>query len=419
MIYRDNYKELLARQRGKQIEVKRLNGCKLRIQRYVRLEREIQIFLRIKYGSGLCLRSSQNEHSHTHGNHQPRDLYSLLDLDAETCSNISPDEIKLAYRKLALVHHPDINKDEKSLQRFKLASEAYNILMDPDLRRRYDALGMQSLDLKTYRSLHEHCGTLENAMTGNWNGGRSEQGSDVFTVLGLTLAETVTGGLKTVSFRAPSLCTSCQGSGMANGVLQQYNCSICNGLGKVLRTEWAFTVTVKAVQRGPCPGCSGNMLQPPGICTSCAGSGLVMSERSIMVNVPAGVEDVNVLRLREEGGVGKYGGKAGDLYVRFQVHKDSALQRVGADLYSQISLHLFDALLGCNISVDTPRGERILEIPEGTQHGDKLVLQNAGVAITSGGTVERGHHYFNVQLVIPNGDAMLEEERLLLRQSLF
>jgi molecular chaperone DnaJ len=184
----------------------------------------------------------------------------------------------------------------------------------------------------------------------------------------------------------------------------------------VIRTQWSFTPTVKTVQRGPCPGCSGNRLQPPGICLSCAGNGLVWSERSILVNVPAGVEDVNVLRLRDEGGVGKYGGKAGDLYVRFQVHKDDSLQRVGADLHSKLSLHLFDALLGCHISVDTPRGERMLEIPEGTQHGDQLALRSAGVATTLGGTVERGHHYFNVHVVIPNGDHMLEDQRQLLRQ---
>lgn len=317
-----------------------------------------------------------------------RDFYEVLGV-AKTAS---ADEIKKAYRKLAMKHHPDRNPDDKSAEeKFKVANEAYEILSDEDKRAAYDR--------------HGHAGVDPNMGAGGFGGGgggnfsdifgdvfgdifgggggrggqqRSSRGADLRYTLELDLEEAVRGAK--VQIRVPTLaaCETCEGTGAKKGTTVD-TCRTCNGQGQVRVQQGFFSMAQT------CPTCRGRGKTIKDPCGSCAGQGRVEKSKTLDVKIPAGVDTGDRIRLSGEGQAGANGAPAGDLYVQVQVRDHKIFERDGADLYCEVPISFTDAALGGELEVPTLNGRVKLKIPEGTQTAKLFRLRGKGVSPVRGG----------------------------------
>ncbi|MBP7228939.1 MAG: molecular chaperone DnaJ [Moraxellaceae bacterium] len=317
-----------------------------------------------------------------------RDFYEVLGV-AKTAS---ADEIKKAYRKLAMKHHPDRNPDDKSAEeKFKVANEAYEILSDEDKRAAYDR--------------HGHAGVDPNMGAGGFGGGgggnfsdifgdvfgdifgggggrggqqRSSHGADLRYTLELDLEEAVRGAK--VQIRVPTLaaCETCEGTGAKKGTTVD-TCRTCNGQGQVRVQQGFFSMAQT------CPTCRGRGKTIKDPCGSCAGQGRVEKSKTLDVKIPAGVDTGDRIRLSGEGQAGANGAPAGDLYVQVQVRDHKIFERDGADLYCEVPISFTDAALGGELEVPTLNGRVKLKIPEGTQTAKLFRLRGKGVSPVRGG----------------------------------
>jgi molecular chaperone DnaJ len=346
-----------------------------------------------------------------------RDYYEVLSV-SRTCTE---QELKSAYRRLAVKYHPDKNPDDASAEdKFKEAAEAYSVLSDPEQRRRYDRFG--------------HAGVSSSAGAGNWGapgfggiedilgdlfgfgdvfggargGGRrstAQRGADLRYDLEIKLEEAAQG--MTAQLRIPRLetCDTCKGSGTKAGT-QPENCSTCSGSGQVRYQQGFFSVARTChVCRGV-----GRVIKDP--CESCKGAGRIEREKQMEVKIPAGVETGSRLRVSGEGESGTQGGAPGDLYVVIHVAEHDQFERQGSNLYEAVPITFAQAALGADVMVKTLDGEEKLKIPVGTQTGTVFRLRGKGMPALGG----RGKGDLFVSVTVMTPTSLTREQRKLLEQ---
>lgn len=310
-----------------------------------------------------------------------RDYYEVLGV-AKTADE---KEIKKAYRKLAMKYHPDRNPDDAAAEdKFKEASEAYEILSDVEKRSAYDRMGHAAFEGMgaggggfgggNFQDIFGNFGDIFGDVFGGGRGGqRQRRGADLRYVLELTLEEAVKGCKKTINFTAPAACGTCDGKGAENPNDVE-TCKSCGGAGQVRMQQGFFSV------QQTCPTCQGSGKTIKNPCKSCHGTGVEERSRSLEVTIPAGVDDGNRVRIAGEGEAGGAGVQNGDLYVEVRVKPHAVFQRDGADLYMDVPISFPDAALGKEVEIPTLDGRVNLKIPEGTQTGKLFRLRGKGVS---------------------------------------
>lgn len=337
-----------------------------------------------------------------------KDYYQILGV-AKTAS---ADELKKAYRKLAMKYHPDKNKgDKEAEEKFKEINHAYDILSDEQKRAAYDryghdaftqggmggasgGAGMGGFDFSSgFADIFEDLF----GMGGGRSGGRAQQantrGADLRYNLTINLEEAFKGKSETIKITTAATCETCHGSGGADGS-KPINCTTCNGTGRIRASQGFFTV------ERTCTSCGGMGKTIKDPCKTCAGSGRTRKEKTLAVNIPAGVEDGTRIRVSGEGEVGIRGGSAGDLYIFVSVKNHELFTRDGADIHCQIPIRMTTAALGGAIEVPTIDGGRVkVTIPEGTQNGHQMRLRGKGMSIIHSGA--RGDMYIHTMVETP------------------
>ncbi|MBI5014732.1 MAG: molecular chaperone DnaJ [Deltaproteobacteria bacterium] len=308
-----------------------------------------------------------------------RDYYDVL----EVHRNASDAEIKKAYRKLALRHHPDKNPGQVEAEtRFKEVAEAHEVLSDPSRRARYDQFGHpEEGGVGNYGGggfdFHSHVDDLFSEIFGDMfghrrpRGPRPERGEDLRYNLTIDFREAVFGAAKEIQIPLLRPCDTCRGTGARRGTAAS-TCPECKGRGRHRVQQGFFTIERE------CPRCegSGRVVSDP--CPECGGQGEVQKLRSLSLTIPPGVDSGNRLRLQGEGGLGRHGGPAGDLYVVLTVSEHPLFTRHGADVVCEVPVSFTQAAMGAEIDVPTLEGSARLPIPPGTQHGTVLTLKGRG-----------------------------------------
>jgi len=340
------------------------------------------------------------------------DYYEVLSVDR----NCSDQELKSAYRKLAMQYHPDRNPDDPvAEEKFKEASEAYQVLSDPDKRAAYDRFGhagvgngMDANGFAGMPDLGDIFGDLFGEMFnmgGSRRASRAQRGRDLQYDLSLTFEEGVFGKQTEIKIRRMENCTACQGSGAEPGHGPTV-CQQCAGRGQVRFQQGFFSVA------RTCPVCggTGSIVKSP--CRQCRGEGRQNAEHTITVTVPAGIEDRMRIRYQGEGDAGRYGGPSGDLYVVVGIAPHSFLEREGNDLHYVLPISFPQATLGVELTIPTLEGESKLKIPEGTQSGTEFRLRNKGVPYLN----EHGRGDLVVQVVAQVPKKLTKAQKELMRQ---
>lgn len=313
-----------------------------------------------------------------------RDYYEVLGVGKDA----DEKEIKKAYRRVAMKHHPDRNPDDKSSEgKFKEASEAYEVLSDGNKRAAYDQYGHAGVENSGGGgfgggSFSDIFGDVFGDIFGGGGGGRRrgpQRGSDLRYNLDISLEEAVKGASKNI--RIPSLvnCKTCDGSGAKEGS-KPVTCSTCGGIGQVRMQQGLF-----AVQQA-CPNCRGKGKTISDPCGTCYGEGRVEETKTLSVKVPPGVDTGDRIRLGGEGEAGPDGGPAGDLYVQMSVREHPIFERDGKHLYCEVPISITDAALGGELEVPTLEGRVKLKIPPETQTSKLFRLRGKGVTPVRGGS---------------------------------
>ncbi|MBU2884490.1 molecular chaperone DnaJ [Gilvimarinus agarilyticus] len=319
-----------------------------------------------------------------------RDYYDILGVSKDA----SAPELKKAYRRVAMKHHPDRNPgDAESEEKFKEASEAYEVLSDEQKRAAYDQFGHAGVDGQGgmgggagaggFGNFSDIFGDVFGDIFGGAGGGRGRRGgptrgSDLRYTLDLTLEDAVRGSQ--VQIKVPRLahCDTCDGSGAKPGS-SPVTCSTCGGVGQVRMQQGFFSV------QQACPNCHGRGTVISDPCGSCHGQGRVEETKTLSVKVPPGVDTGDRIRLSGEGEAGAEGGPSGDLYVQMNVKEHEIFTRDGRDLYCEVPIDFVQATLGGEIEVPTLDGRVKLKVPAETQTGKLFRLRGKGVAPVRGG----------------------------------
>jgi molecular chaperone DnaJ len=355
----------------------------------------------------------------------PRDYYEVLGVARDA----NETDIKKAFRRLARELHPDVNShDPQAEDKFKEAAEAYEVLSDADRRATYDRYGHDGLRSSGYSSNFEGFGSVADifqaffgggaggsagsspfgAMFGAAGGGAA-QGGDVGARIEITLAQAAVGAEVSVGYEAVVRCENCHGNGAEPGTPIE-TCPTCQGAGQ-LRSV-ARTPFGQVVQATPCDRCGGEGKIPLDPCHVCAGRGRRAERVSLTVEVPAGIDDGQRIRVTGRGHAGEHGGPAGDLYVQVRVREDARFVRDGEDLVTVVDVAAPLAALGTTVAVPTIDGETELEIPAGTQPSETLRLRHQGMPALRGR--RRGDIRVVVNVVTPRH--LNREQRELLEQ---
>ena len=308
-----------------------------------------------------------------------RDYYDVLGVgrDAKT------EELKKAYRKLAMKHHPDRNPDNSSSsEKFKEATEAYEVLSDPSRRTTYDQFGHQGVDPSGFssgRSATDAFNDIFGDIFGDVFGGdpfsrtqRINRGSDLEFSLTINLENAVRGVTEKIRIPTFDACGDCRGSGSEPGSSPS-SCPSCNGAGQVRMQQGFFSISQTCRQ---CGG-SGQVISNP--CKKCQGNGRVKRSKTLSVKIPAGIDSGDRIRLSGEGEAGQKGAAPGDLFVQINVRQHEMFERDGQHLYCEAPLSFIDAALGSEIEIPTLDGKVKIKIPEGTQTGKLFRLKGKGV----------------------------------------
>lgn len=342
-----------------------------------------------------------------------RDYYDVLGVGRDA----SEDQLKSAYRKLALDNHPDRNPDDPDAEdRFKEASEAYAVLSDPEKRAQYDRFGHDAVGGGPggFPGGFQDVGDLFNDLFGDLFGsrmggrsrsGRGQRGADLRYNLPIDLNDVLEG--REVSLDLPKMmsCETCDGSGAREGSSPE-RCGRCQGTGQAIFQQGLFRIS------RPCDACRGEGFVVRDPCDGCRGSGRIEGQKKLKVRVPPGVEDGMRLRVAGEGEAGISGGPPGDLYVVMHVSEHPFFVRDGRDLHCEVPIPFVHAALGTEVEVPTLEGKVSMRIPEGTQPGKVLRLRGKGVPSVGGSA--RGDQLVRIFVEVPT--KLTDRQRELLEQ---
>jgi molecular chaperone DnaJ len=344
---------------------------------------------------------------------EKRDYYEVLGI----VRGASVDDIKKAYRKLAVQYHPDKNPgDATAEEKFKEAAEAYGVLSDEEKRARYDRYGHQGMsgmggfDPNQFADFGDILGDLFGfgdffGTRGRRGGSRPARGNDLRYDLQLEFMEAVFGKEVTLDVPRTITCATCSGSGAKAGT-KPVTCSGCNGQGQIRYSQGFFAVA------RTCPQCggTGKVIKDP--CATCGGAGRMREEKKISVKIPSGVDDGSRLRVAGEGESGFNGGPSGDLYVFIQVREHAKFQRRDFDIHAEQTISFTQAALGGDAEVETVDGLDTLKIAAGTQPNQVFRLRGKGVPSLDGNG--RGDHYVHINVRIPS--SLNDEQRQLMER---
>ncbi len=340
-----------------------------------------------------------------------RDYYEILGLS----KGVSQDDIKKAYRKLAIQYHPDKNPGDKNAEeRFKEATEAYEILSDDSRRQTYDQFGFAGLEgmgaggsggahdfSAVFRDFGDIFGDFNffDSFFGGSSGGRqtrssASRGADIRYDLRISFTDAAFGKKENIEYDRRVQCSDCKGMGYEPGTGRQ-TCKNCGGTGQVRRSSGFFSIA------SPCPACngSGTIIENP--CESCHGRGAIKKHTKLKVTIPPGIESGKRISIPGKGDAGKNGGPAGDFYVFITVRPHRYFERNGADLYCVIPVDIVQAALGTEITVPNLEEKKIkLKIPSGTQNGKMFRVKNEGLPHLQNPQY-RGDLYIKIQVRTP------------------
>jgi molecular chaperone DnaJ len=341
-----------------------------------------------------------------------RDYYEILGV-SRSCTEI---ELKAAFRKLAMKHHPDRNPGDKECEhRFKEINEAYDVLKDGDKRAAYDRFGHAAFEHGVGGPGHGFGADFGSAFAdifegifgmagGRGRGSGRERGSDLRYNMEISLDEAFTG--KTAQIRIPTsvTCEACSGSGARAGTKPK-PCATCGGAGKIRHAQGFFTL------ERTCPTCHGRGQVIDDPCKVCGGGGRVTRERTLSVNIPTGVEDGTRIRLAGEGEAGLRGGPPGDLYIFLEVAPHEFFQRDGADLHCRVPISMASAALGGEFEVPAIDGSKVrVKVPAGTQTGRRFRLAGKGMPVLR--AKQTGDMYVQVAVETPQNLTKRQRELL-------
>jgi molecular chaperone DnaJ len=328
-------------------------------------------------------------------------LYDVLGVS----KNASADEIKKAYRKLARLYHPDRNPgDKEAEQRFKEVQAAYDVLKDPDKRKKYDAFGNGTpfgggAGAQGFRIEDLDLGDLGDIFGGIFGGGRTQtrrergqRGADVEAIVNLSFEDSLKGVSVQVPVELDVSCSRCGGSGAKPGTAPAI-CPECNGRGVRAENQGFFALSQ------PCPRCRGNGTVIDDPCPQCRGSGRERRTKRYSVKIPAGARDGTRIRLKGKGEAGTGGAPAGDLFVVTRVADSPLYERRGSDLIVDIPISFADAALGASVDVPTPEGPVSLKVPAGSEDAKLLRIRGRGAPKLSGGG--RGDVLARLRIQVP------------------
>jgi molecular chaperone DnaJ len=346
-----------------------------------------------------------------------RDYYEVLGVKRDA----SADEIKKAYKKLALANHPDRNPgDQAAVDRFKEAAEAFEVLSDPDRRARYDRFGHEGVKgaghagagfqdigdiFEMFGDLFEGFGFGGGRRRGGRGGPRATQGDHLKASLTIDLLEAAKGCSREIEIKRRELCGTCHGSGAKAGSAPA-TCDYCNGHGQVVQSQGFFRIQTT------CPACRGEGKIVRDKCVDCGGAGRKVEKVRLTARIPPGVDTGMSLCLRGEGEPGTNGGPRGDLYVEIHVKEHHLFERDGQDLICRVPITYAQAVLGADIEVPTLDGRQRQEIPPGTQSGEVFRIRGGGMPDPRGGRA--GDLLVEVHIEVPK--KISDEQRDLLIQ---
>jgi molecular chaperone DnaJ len=357
-----------------------------------------------------------------------KDYYEVLGI----AKSASQDEIKKAYRKLAMQYHPDRNPGNKEAEeKFKEAAEAYEVLSNEEKRGKYDRFGHSGLkgdpDFHGFSNVNDIFSHFSDIFSGSFGGssifddffggGSSQQrsrhrstgqpGSDLKITLKLTLEEIATGTTKKVKIKKYNKCSTCNGTGAKSSAAFK-TCSVCNGTGEIRQVS--KSIFGQFVNIAPCNNCNGTgkIISEP--CQTCNGDGRVQDETTIKINVPAGVADGNYMTLRGEGNAGKNGGQAGDIIVLFEEQRHDFFIRDNDNVVYELFISYPEAVLGTEVEVPTLTGRAKLKIEPGIQPGKFLKMREKGIQhLNNHGA---GDQLVRVNIFVPKNVTAKEKEML-------
>ena len=333
-----------------------------------------------------------------------RDYYEVLGV----AKDASSDEIKRAFRKLAKKYHPDVSKEPDAAEKFKEAQEAYAVLSDETKRSQYDQYGHAAFDQMNGGAGFDFSdfdfsdifdGLFGSSFGGFGGFGRRQSnngardGADKLMRINLSFEDAVFGTKKKINIDVNSECRSCHGKGGRG----EKTCSTCHGKGVV--TQQQRTILGAFMTQTTCPDCNGKGRVFDKTCADCHGKGFVRENKNVDVKIPAGVDNGSRLRLAGKGDAGINGGADGDLYLEFAVKEHPIFIRDDYDIYLEVPITITDAVLGCKKEIPTLYGDVKLNIPAGSQSGDKLRIKDRGVTHINSST--KGDMYIILKVVIP------------------
>ena len=350
-----------------------------------------------------------------------RDYYEVLGVE----KGASADELKKAYRKLAMKYHPDRNPgDKEAEEKFKEANEAYEVLSDADKRAKYDQFGFAGVDpqygagqgagFDGFGGFGGFGDIFSEVFGGGFGGGGARRrngprrGDDLGIRLDITFEEAAFGAEKEITYYRIENCSSCNGTGSADGVVE--TCSQCRGSGQIRVTQNMMGMAFQTTST--CPSCSGRGKITKNPCTTCRGKAKVRKSRTLKAKVPAGINHMQSFRLSGEGSVGSNGGPNGDVLVEVNIKQHPIFERDGMDVLCEVPITFTQAALGAEIEVPTLDGKTPFTIPEGPQTSKEFLIYGKGIPQV-GNPKRRGNHRFFVVVETPTKLTKEQKELLL------
>jgi len=353
-----------------------------------------------------------------------RNYYEILGVE----KNASVDEIKKAYRKLALKYHPDKGGSKEDEAKFKEINEAYQVLSDPEKRKRYDQFGQagpgggagynwsdfagSGFNTGGFNINFEDLGGIGDIFGDIFGGGQTRQpqrGADIEVSITVDFADIISGGEKEIVLDKYNECNQCQGSGAEPGTKVE-NCKACGGSGQVKKARQTMFGTFAQVTA--CDQCQGTGKIPEKKCSKCSGAGRIKERKSLKIKIPAGIDSGQTIRITGKGEAGPQGTPPGDLYVTISVRPDIRFKRQGADIKSSQEISFPQAALGTTIDVETVEGKIKLKIPAGTQSGK--IIKLSGKGLPTPGSGRKGDHL--VEIIVKTPTKLSRKQKKLLEE---